>query len=325
MSKFNVAALQLGSSKDGTDATIEKILTYKDEIISKNIKLCVLPEALLGGYPKGNNFGAWLGYRALQGKKDYAEYHKAAVFVTKENPQIIKLEEFAKETDCTLVIGCIEKVPEHSSCYCSMIFIDAKLGYVAKHRKTMPTGSERLIWAQGDGSTLSTHTFKNGDQDVKIGGAICWENLCPLLRFHMYSKNMSIWCAPTVDAREIWRSVMKTIAYEGRMFLISSCQYVPSATEMGYGMEHPDPALAAEGKRVLPQWDGGHEDDMPCISGGSVIVNPYGDVIAGPILGKEGLISAEVDLDLILQSRYDFDPTGHYNRPDIFKLTVNEE
>ncbi|KAL6929715.1 hypothetical protein ACO0SA_001119 [Hanseniaspora valbyensis] len=324
MTKLNVAALQLGTCKEGTDATIEKIISYKDEIILKEIKLCVLPEALLGGYPKGKNFGTWLGYRALQGKKDFASYYKDTVLVSSSNPQINKLENLAKETGCQFVIGCIEKTEENSSLYCTMIFIDSAKGLVGKHRKVMPTGTERLIWAQGDGSTLSTMSFPNGEDTVKIGGAICWENLCPLLRFAMYSKNLNIWCAPTVDQREIWRSVMKTIAYEGRLFVISSCQFVPSATEMGYGADHPDPELAAQGKKILPEWDGEYSDDMPCINGGSVIVNPYGDIIAGPLLGEEGLVSAEVDLDLILESRYDFDPTGHYNRSDIFKLTVNE-
>ena len=127
-----------------------------------------------------------------------------------------------------------------------MVFIDPQAGYVAKHRKLVPTAGERLIWGQGDGSTLPVVDTAVG----KIGGAICWENMMPLLRYAMYAKGVEIWCAPTVDARPIWRTVMQNIAYEGRLFVVSAVQFMPDATTMGYG-EIVDEAT---GKRKLPGW-----------------------------------------------------------------------
>ncbi|CAI1788757.1 hypothetical protein SEUBUCD646_0A00150 [Saccharomyces eubayanus] len=197
--------------------------------------------------------------------------------------------------------------------YCTMVFIDPRAGYVAKHRKLVPTAGERLIWGQGDGSTLPVVDTAVG----KIGGAICWENMMPLLRYAMYAKGVEIWCAPTVDARPIWRTVMQNIAYEGRLFLVSAVQFMPDATTMGYG-EIVDEAT---GKRKLPGWS---STDENCINGGSAIIDPYGEIIAGPLLGKEGLLAAEINTDLIAEARFDLDPVGHYARGDVFQLSVDE-
>ncbi len=114
------------------------------------------------------------------------------------------------------------------------------------------------------------------------------------------------WCAPTVDDREIWQASMRHIAYEGRNFLVSACQY------------QPPPSKATARDKTWPK-------DKPLIRGGSVIVSPMGEVLAGPLYGEEGLISAEIDLDELVKARYDLDPVGHYSRPDVFKLITNEE
>ena len=127
----------------------------------------------------------------------------------------------------------------------------------------------------------------------------------PLFRTAMYAKGLQIWCAPTVDDRDIWQITMRHIAYEARSFLVSACQYQgPPAT----------------GESRDPSWP----ENKPLIRGGSVIVSPMGEVLAGPIYDQEGMISAKVDLDDIVKARYDMDPVGHYSRPDIFKLSVDE-
>jgi nitrilase len=158
---------------------------------------------------------------------------------------------------------------------------------------------ERLIWGQGDGSTLYAMQSEAG----RVGGAICWENLMPLLRTAMYAKGLDVWCAPTVDEREMWQVSMRHIAYEGRLFVVSACQY------------QPPPAASTQ-----LDWP----RDRPLIRGGSLIVSPLGDVLAGPIYDREELIVAQVDLDDVVRGRYDFDVTGHYARPDVFSLTVDE-
>lgn len=296
MTKYTVAALQIGASKEGTPKTVEKILSYEQELIDKKVKLVVLPEATIGGYPKGSQFGTYLGYRLPEGRKEFVEYHKQSIEVP--GPEISQLEGMSKRTGSMIVTGVIER--GGSTLYCTMVYIDPERGYVGKHRKLMPTATERLVWGQGDGSTLYV---ANSKELGRIGGGICWENYMPLYRAAYYAKGLNIYVAPTVDDREIWGSLIKTIAVEGRQFAISAVPFLSWE-------EHT---------RDVP----GYTREQP-INGGSLIVDPYGEVLAGPFVGKEGLLTAEIDLDIILEARYDLDPTGHYTRPDVFKLSVDE-
>lgn len=296
MAKHTVAALQIGVSSEGTLKTVEKILSYEEELLEKKVKLVVLPEATIGGYPKGCQFGTYLGYRLPEGRKEFAEYYKQAIELP--GPEISQLEGLSKRTGAMIVAGVIER--GGSTLYCTMVYIDPQRGFVGKHRKLMPTATERLVWGQGDGSTLYV---AESDELGNIGGGICWENYMPLYRAAFYAKGLNIYVAPTVDDREIWRSLIKTIAVEGRQFAITA---VPFAC----WKDHP---------RELP----GYTREQP-FNGGSMIVDPYGEVLAGPLIGEEGLLTAEIDLDIILESRYDLDAAGHYTRPDVFKLTVDE-
>ena len=296
MTKYTVAALQIGASKEGTPKTVEKILSYEQELIDKKVKLVVLPEATIGGYPKGSQFGTYLGYRLPEGRKEFVEYHKQSIEVP--GPEISQLEGLSKRTGTMIVTGVIER--GGSTLYCTMVYIDPDRGLVGKHRKLMPTATERLVWGQGDGSTLYVAESK---ELGGIGGGICWENYMPLYRAAYYAKGLNIYVAPTVDDREIWASLIKTIAVEGRQFAISAVPFLSWE-------EHT---------RDVP----GYTREQP-INGGSLIVDPYGEVLAGPFVGEEGLLTAEIDLDIILEARYDLDPTGHYTRPDVFKLTVDE-
>ena len=297
MKETVVAALQVGSSRDGTRATLEKILGYEAEIIASGASLVVMPEALLGGYPKGETFGTYLGYRLPEGRETFRRYHDGAVNIP--GPEIEALEGLASRTGASLVVGVIERAG--STLYCTAVFIDPDRGYAGKHRKLMPTASERLIWGQGDGSTLTVVETVAG----RIGAAICWENFMPLLRTAMYAKGVDIWCAPTVDEREMWETSMRHIAYEGRLFVVSACQVMGSPAELGVDAPGRDP-------------------DARLINGGSVIVGPLGEVLAGPKRDGEGLLVTTIDLDDIARARYDFDPVGHYARPDVFALTVDE-
>jgi len=296
MSRSIVAALQLGTDPAGTPETLRKILSYERQIADSGATLVVLPEALLGGYPKGEIFGARLGYRQPEGRETFADYFRRAVNVP--GPEIEELEGLAQRTGAFIVCGVIERAG--STLYCTAVFIDPGQGYVAKHRKLMPTGTERLIWGQGDGSTLPVVETPAG----KAGAVICWENYMPLLRAAMYAKGLEIWCAPTVDARDTWQSTMRHIAVEGRCFVVSACQYQPSPASLGTSFE-------------------GLPDDEPMIAGRSVIIGPLGEILAGPLEGQEGLVHAEIDLAALPGARYDFDPVGHYARPDVFALHVD--
>jgi nitrilase len=297
MNKVTVAALQIGSDYAGKAATLRNILSFEDRIAASGAKLVVMPEALLGGYPKGEQFGTRLGFRMPEGREAFARYYDNAIDL--DGPELETLAGLSTRTGATLVLGVIERAG--SSLFCTAVFVEPEFGVVAKHRKLMPTGTERLIWSQGDGSTMPVVESAAG----KLGAAICWENHMPLFRTAMYAKGVEIWCAPTVDERDVWRSSMRHIAHEGRCFVISCCQVQPSPAELGIAVE---------------QWDA----DRPLIGGGSMIVGPLGDVLAGPLERDTGLLTADIDTDELIRARYDLDVVGHYSRPDVFSLHVDE-
>ncbi len=297
MTTQTVAALQIGASPEGKEATQERILAFEAEITASGAALVVMPEALLGGYPKGEIFGTRLGYRLPEGREAYARYYQNAIDVP--GPETDALAALSQRTGASLVIGVIERAG--STLYCTALYFDPAAGLAARHRKLMPTGTERLIWGQGDGSTLPVVETAAG----RVGGAICWENHMPLLRTAMYAKGVQIWCAPTVDERDIWQCSMRHIAHEGRCFVISACQVQPSPAELGLD---------------VPGWD----PQRPLINGGSLIVGPLGDVLAGPLHGQTGLLTATIDIEDLVRARYDFDVVGHYARPDVFALDVDE-
>ena len=293
-----VAALQIGSSPEGKAATLRNILSFEEKIRASGASLVVMPEALLGGYPKGEIFGTYLGYRLPEGREAYAHYYDNAIDVPGHETD--ELAGLSQRTGANLVIGVIER--GGNTLYCTALFFSPEDGLITKHRKLMPTGTERLIWGQGDGSTLPVIDTPAG----RIGAAICWENHMPLLRTAMYAKGVQVWCAPTVDARDIWQASMRHIAHEGRLFLISACQVQPSPKALGVD---------------VPHW----EEELPLIQGNSVIVGPMGDVLAGPLKNETGLITARIDLSELTKARYDFDVVGHYSRPDVFSLSVDEK
>src|SRR5690606_22637486 len=149
--------------------------------------------------------------------------------------------------------------------YCTVLTFSPVDGLVNSRRKLMPTAAERLVWGQGDGSKLSPVESGYG----RLNSAVCWENYMPLMRAALYAKGVEFWCAPTMDDRDVWRSSMRHIATEGRCFLISACQFQPSPSSLGI---------------KAPSWD----EDKPLVNGGSMIVGPLGDIIAGPLLGSSG-------------------------------------
>ena len=276
-----VAALQIGALPGGKAETLAQILAYEDQIQRSGAHLVVMPEALLGGYPKGESFGTQLGYRLPEGREAFALFFSNSIYFL--GPETEALAGMSARTGASLVLGVIER--SGSTLYCTELYFEPSHGLVAKHRKLMPTGTERLIWGKGDGSTLPVIDTAVG----RIGGAVCWENMMPLLRTAMYAKGVQVWCAPTVDEREMWQVSMRHIAHEGRCFVVSACQVQASPEALGVEVDN---------------WPA----DRPLIAGGSVIVGPMGDILAGQLV----------------RARYDYDVVGHYARPDIFELVVDE-
>ena len=296
MTQLRVAVAQVRATRR-TEEALEKIVRFAQEAREAGADLVVFPEALLGGYPRGASFGATVGDRTWAGREEFAAYARAAV--TLPGPEIDRLGEIAREHRLHLVVGLIERAG--STLYCGAVTLDDTGHVIGTRRKVMPTASERLIWGQGDGSTLQVTPTRIG----RLATVICWENLMPALRLGFYAQGVDIWCAPTADARDVQLATMRHIAVEGRCFVLASNQ-VAQARD-----------LAAE---FSTQYD---DPDAVVCRGASVIVNPFGEVLAGPLHDDEGLLVADIDLDDVTRGRYDFDAAGHYSRPDIFTLMVD--
>jgi nitrilase len=295
-----VSVVQDSSVTFDAKATAEKANALIREAASNKAELVVFPEAFLGTYPKGLNFDAPVGKRLPEGRDDFLRYYDGAVDV--EGPELKSIEETAQENNVFVVIGVIER--GGSTLYCTAVFIDPIQGIVSLRRKLMPTGSERLVWGFGDGSTLDVVQSDLG----RIGAVICWENYMPALRSAMYAQGVEIYCMPTADDRDTWLSTARHIALEGRCYVLSACQYIKRS-------DFPD-----DYRSIL-----GDDPDDVLMRGGSVIIGPLGEIISGPVFNESGIIYAEITRSELVKSKLDFDPVGHYARPDVLSVHVDRK
>ncbi|QYZ69343.1 carbon-nitrogen hydrolase family protein [Neotabrizicola shimadae] len=298
MTPFKVAVVQMASVPADPLATAGAAANRLREAAAEGARLVVFPEALIGGYPKGASFGAPIGMRKPEGRAAFARYHAAAIDL--DGPEVACLAEAARDTGAFAVVGVIER--DGATLYCSVLYFDGAKGLVGKHRKLMPTAAERLIWGFGDGSTMPVFRTDFGT----VGAVICWENYMPALRMHMYHQGVTLYCAPTADDRDTWLPTMQHIAMEGRTFVLTACQYI---TRAAFGPDH-ESALGDDPDRVM-------------MRGGSAILGPLGQVLAGPDFSGETVLYATLDPSEVMKAKYDFDVTGHYARPDVFQLTVD--
>lgn len=294
-----VAVVQAASVGFDLDASLEKADRLVAQAAEQGAQLVVMPEAFLGSYPVGLDFGARVGTRDDAGREMWRRYYEGSVDLDGEHAE--RIGAIAKRHGVHLVMGLIER--SGGTLFCCTAMFAPNGEFLARHRKLVPTGMERLIWGRGDGSTLPVVETAIG----RIGSAICWENYMPLLRTSLYAKGVQWYCASTVDDREVWIASMRHIAVEGRCFVLSSCQF---ATRADYPDDFPS-NLGTDPESVL-------------IRGGSCIVDPFGELLAGPVYEEETVLVAEADFDQILRGKYDLDVTGHYSRPDVFRLSVDE-
>lgn len=295
---FKAAVVQAGPVLFDTPKTIDKLADLTREAAGKGARLVVFPEAFVGGYPKGIDFGARLGMRSPEGREDFRRYHESAIDVP--GAEAARIGEIARENAVHLVVGIIER--DGGTLYCTAVTYGPSGDLIGKHRKLMPTALERLVWGFGDGSTIGVADTRLG----RVGSVICWENYMPLLRMAMYAQGVELYCAPTVDDRDTWLPTMRTIALEGRCFVLSACQYFMR----GDGPADYTPIQGDNPGTVL-------------IRGGSCIVDPLGNVLVEPDFTGETIKLAEIDKRVITRGKYDLDVVGHYARPDVFSLTVD--
>ncbi len=301
MSALRVAAVQAAPVLLDRDATIARVGELTRTAAADGAELVVFPEAFVPGPP------VWIDTaRIWDGDEQwYRLLSEQAVVVP--GPAVDALARVARESGVWLVVGVDER--EAGTIYNTLLYFAPDGTLVERHRKLMPTGSERTVWGMGDGSTLRTVPASFG----RLGGLICWENYMPLARFHLYAQGVDVWVAPTLATGDAWVATMRHLAREGRMFVIGVNPCI-----------HADdiPDAMPDRERLYPSADR-ERDDGWLMPGNTVIVGPAGDVLAGPVREQEQIVTAELDLDRVPLERRLFDPVGHYNRPDVFRLVVD--
>ncbi len=307
--KVRVGVVQLAPVLMDAEACLKKALLYIEEAASKGCELVMFPEAYIPCYPKAITFGSVIGWRTPAGRRDWRRYYDNSVEVG--GPIFNALAEAAAKYKVHLAMGCIERERGHGTLYCSILFFGPDGEYLGRHRKLKPTAGERVVWGEGDASDLTVIDAPFG----RYGAVICWENYMPLLRTAMYSKGIEIYLAPTADYRESWLCTARHIAREGGCFVLSAnlCYKLSDySSEIETRVDEADiPAgIINEAGSVT--------------NGGSAIISPFGEYLAGPIYDSEEVLVADLDMNMLAEARIDFDPVGHYARPDIFKLYVNE-
>lgn len=306
-STVQVAVVQAAPRLFDRESSVSRVVERTREAAGKGARVVLFPEAYVGGYPWGLKFGTAVGGRSDAGRRAWERYWRSAIEVP--GPQTERLGEVAREAGVHLAVGVVERDGRYSrgTLFCTLVYIGPDGRVLGKHRKLKPTAAERLIWGEGDGSTMPVVSTPAG----VAGGLICWENYMPLARTAMYGKGVEVYLAPTADARPRWQSTLQHIALEGRCYVLGCNQWV--TRDM-----YPDD-LEPEIRAELDEWP-----EVLC-RGGSAIYGPLGDCLAGPLYDEEGILTAEVDPGALARGKFDFDVVGHYARPDVFRLEVLDE
>jgi nitrilase len=306
-----IAVVQPRGYPFDTAGAVEAVRRHTLDAAAGGAELVLFPEAFLGGYPWGLRFGTAVGGRTTEGKELFRRYFDAAIALP--GPEADDLGRVAREAGVHLAVGVIERLPGlASTLYCTLAHFGPDGSLLGIHRKLKPTAAERLVWGEGDGSTLPVIQTPFG----RVGGLICWENYMPLARMALYGKGVEIYLAPTADARDRWQATLRHIAVEGRCFVLGCNQFVRREHYPAWLLDDADigPSVRAE-LEAFPEL---------LSPGGSVVVGPDGEVLAGPLMGEEGVLLVDLDLRELTRQRLEFDVVGHYARPDVFSLEVDE-
>lgn len=299
-SPIKVAVVQAAPVLFEREASTEKACQLIRECGQNGAQVVLLPEAFIPAYPRGFSFGMVVGSRDPAGRQLWQRYWENSVNIP--SPTTDALGAVVREAGLYLGIGIIER--SGGTLYCSLVYFNPQGEIMGVHRKLKPTGAERLIWGEGDDSGLLVLPSEYGH----IGGLICWENYMPLARMALYEKGVEIYMAPTADSRLTWQASLQHIACEGRCFVLGCNQFVTRDMYPPDLQDHPE---LADQPKVMCR-------------GGSVIISPLGEVLAGPLFDQEGILYATIDLNEIVRAKLDFDVIGHYARPDIFQLNITQ-
>lgn len=286
------------------EATIEKVCAQIAEAGENGAELIVFPESLIPCYPYGLTYGFTIGSRTEPCRADWKKYYDNAVICPSADTD--KIADAAKKAGAYVSIGYTERGENNGSLYCSNMIFSPEGKLLCNHRKLKPTGAERIVWADADRDFFPVVDTKWG----KMGALICWENYMPLARTALYQKGVSLYLCPNTNNNAEWHDTIKHIAIEGKCFVFHVNQYF---TRDMYPTDYHTPA----------DYEMSRLPEEPC-SGGSAIIDPYGHYVTEPVWGKECIIYADINPDEAAAARMEFDPCGHYARPDVLELRVRE-
>ena len=295
MNPFVAAVVQASPVFFDKEKTLEKMGDLIRQAARERAQLILFPEVFIPGYPRGLIFGTTVGGRTPEGRELFLRYWQNSMEVP--GPETQQLAAWAKEAGAWVVTGVTERDQVSDTLYCTLLYFSPDGQLARKHRKLKPTAAERIVWGEGDGRDLHVVDTPFG----KLGGLICWENYMPLARMALYQQGIDVYVAPTADCRDSWQATLTHIACEGRCFVLGCNQYLTR--------EH----YPADLQHLL-------QKDHPSLpsTGASVIIGPLGKTLAGPLVGKEGILTAELDPRDIIKAKMDFDVIGHYARNDVF-------
>lgn len=298
---MKVAAIQAAPIFLDTAATLEKVLSLMEEAAGAGARLCVFPETFLPGYPVWVFTDTGAKFNDSEKKAAYAAYVGSSIEA--DGPELAAVASRAAKLGLFTYLGIVERAASGASVYCSLAAIHPERGVVGIHRKLMPTDAERMIWSQGDGNGLRVHEFDG----VRFSGLNCWENWMPLARYSLYAQGEQVHVATWPGAPYLTKDITRFIAMEGRVYSIAAggvlrAKDIPDSFPL-------KAKLAEQGDRYL--------------SGGTMIVAPDGSVLEGPAKDEETILYADLDMGVVAAERQNFDPSGHYGRPDVFDLRVD--
>ena len=269
---------------------------------AERAELIVFPELFIPGYPYGMTFGFTVGSRTAEGRIDWKRYYDNSVLVPSEDTE--RVGQAAKEAGAYVSLGITERDGRTCTLYCTNLIFSPEGELVAHHRKLKPTGAERCIWGDGNKGAFPVVDSPWG----VMGSLICWENYMPLARAALYQKGVSLYLAPNTNNNSEWQDTIRHIAIEGHCYVVNVNQYVTKDM-------YPKDLHCPDEVEELPQG---------VCTGGSCVVDPYGHYVTQPVWDREAVILADLDLTQVPRSRMEFDGCGHYSRPDVLKLTVDD-